>query len=176
MVLTWIVPELGNANFTDTFSKMIKNYIYDQWSFTTGNLAKPASPTGQSNLIEFRRGFPSDLKSLSVTVVQGRTQVREYMQFGQKIQSMQTQVIVTLRVQTLNQDDPDDVLALMEDELVRICGQYQQSAQVSGDMRGVKDLIYEAGERQYLPNDTWDKSEYASMHSILVWYQLSDVQ
>ena len=90
---------------------MILDYIYDQWSLS-GNLAKPATITGINNKIEFRRGFPSDFKSLTVTAVQGRTQVREYIQLGQKRLSMQTQVLITLTVQTINLDDPDDVLKI----------------------------------------------------------------
>ena len=35
---TWIVPELEH-NFIDSFSKMMIDYIYDNWSITTGNAA-----------------------------------------------------------------------------------------------------------------------------------------
>ena len=174
MAFTTVVPELGTY-FTQSFSKMLINHIYNKWSTTTGNLAKPASMEGQTNLIEFKRGFPSEFKSLSVTAVQGITQVREYLQFGQKIVSMQTQVIVTLRVNTMGLDDPDDVLSKMEEELENICFQYQQN-QSTGNMAGIKDLIYEQGRREYMPSDSWDKSEWMSAHSIQMWYQLSDVQ
>ena len=88
---------------------------------------------------------------------------------------MQTQIVATLRVQTLNLDDPDDVLDTMEEELQNICFQYKQSAQ-TGDMKGIKDLIYERGRRLYMPSDQWDKSEWGSEHSIQMWYELHDVQ
>jgi len=171
---TWIVPELEH-NFIDSFSKMMIDYIYDNWSITTGNAAKPATPTGQSNYIEFRRGIPGEFKSISVTTLQQKTLVREIIQFGQKIQMMQTSVTVTLRVMLLTNNSPDDLLHDMEQELTRICGQYQQSQQV-GEMAGIKDLIYEGGERNYLPEDTWDKKEWSSTHLVQMWYQLNDIQ
>lgn len=174
MVETWVVPELGH-NFIDSFSKMLIDKIYEDWSFTTGYLAKPVTPQGQTQSIEFRRGIPGEFKSISVTTLQQRTVVREYIQLGQKIQSMQTGVTVTLRVMLRDIDAPDDYLTDMEQELQRICGQYQQANQV-GELAGIKDLIYEGGERQYLPEDTWDKKEWASTHLVQMWYQLNDIQ
>jgi len=88
---------------------------------------------------------------------------------------MQTGVTVTLRVMLLSNEAPDDLLHDMEQELTRICGQYQQSQQV-GEMAGIKDLIYEGGERNYLPEDTWDKKEWSSTHLVQMWYQLNDIQ
>ena len=171
---TWVVPELGH-NFIDSFSKMLIEKIYDEWSFTTGYLAKPPTPQGQDNTIEFRRGIPGEFKSISVTTLQQRTVVREYIQLGQKMQSMQTGVTVTLRVMLREIGAPDDYLKKMEDELQRICGQYKQMNQV-GEYMGIKDLIYEGGERQYLPEDTWDKKERASTHLVQMWYELHDIQ
>ena len=174
MTFNIVVAELGTY-FTDTFSEMLINYIYNNWTTNTGDLAKPGTMTGESNTIEFRRGFPSDFKQLDVTAIEGETMADQIIQFGQKILTMKTQVIITLRVQALSQDDPDEILSIMEKELRNICLTYKQSAQ-SGDMRGIKDLVYERARRVYLPSDTWDKSEWGSEHSIQMWYQLNDVQ
>ena len=174
MTFTVIVPEL-NAYFTDTFSEMMINHIYNNWTTNTGDLAKPGTMTGEANTIEFRRGFPSEFKQLDVTAIEGETMADQIIQFGQKILTVKTQVIVTVRVQALSQDDPDEILSKMEQELRNICLSYKQSAQ-SGDMRGIKDLVYERARRVYLPSDTWDKSEWGSEHSIQMWYQLNDVQ
>lgn len=174
MAFTVIVPELG-AYFTDTFSEMIINHIYNNWTTNTGDLAKPGTMTGEFNTIEFKRGFPGEFKQLDVTAIEGETNLQQVIQTMQKIVMMTTQVIVTVRVQALQADDPDELLSIMEKEIKNICFQYKQTAQ-SGDMRGIKDLIYERGRRVYLPNDSWDKSEWGSEHSIQMWYQLADVQ
>ena len=169
MVDNWVVPELG-TRFPDSFSKMLIDYIYAQWTYNTGNLAKPATPTGQDNKIEFKRGFPSEFKSLTVNTLQGRTETREIEQLGQKRLSMGTQVLVTLTVQTLDQTDPDDVLTDMEQEISRQAGTY-----IPNSIAGIKDLIFERSERQYLPSDQWDKSQWVASTSILMWYELVDI-
>ena len=150
---------------------MLIDYTFNNWSITTGSLAKPATAQGQSNLLEFRRGFPSEFKMLSVTALQGRTETREIEQLGQKRLSMGTQVILTLRVQTMAQNEPDDILTDMEHEISRQAGTY-----IPNSIPGIKDLIFEKSERQYLPSDEWDKSEWVEATSILMWYELVDVQ
>ena len=59
MPTTWIIPEIS-APFTDSFSKILLDYIYNNWSINTGNLAKPATMTGQNNKIEFNNFISND--------------------------------------------------------------------------------------------------------------------
>lgn len=178
MVNDWVVPELG-TNFTYSFSKMLIGYIYNNWSYTTGNLAKPATMQGQTNIIEFRTGLYSDFKDYQVLTLQGPTRrglpngQNPNLQIGQKHISFLTQVNVTFKVISIELNEPD-LLYDMEKELVRILGQYNQADQ-SGDMRGIKDLFFDQGERQITVNEEFDKSDWRSIWPVTMWYTLQDV-
>ena len=177
MVEVWVVPEL-QSNFTTNFAVMLINYIYDNWSLTglTGveaGLNKPAAKTGQANYIEFRPGIKDEFKTLQVLGLQGRTLVVKHEQSGFKRQSMTTQVWITTLVKVMGKDDTSSLLRKMDQEVGRICGMYRQNNQVSGDMRGIKDLIYEGNDRIYGPKDAFDKSDWETRHSILMWYELA---
>lgn len=160
---------------------MIAKHIFNNWSTTTGVLAKPSTQEGQTQELEFRAGFIDDSKQLQVTVLQGSTRVgmpdgsSGYLQTGQKHNSFLTQVTVTLRATANVMGDISDRLRTMERELINICMQYKQVNQ-TGNMKGIKDLIYEMGDRIYMPEDEFDKSDWRSAHSILLWYTLADVQ
>ena len=176
MVEVWVVPEL-QTNFTTNFSVMLIDYIYSQWSYSglTGpesGLNKPATKTGQTNTIEFRPGLKDEFKTLQVLTRQGRTLVQEHKQDGSwKRQLMTTQVWVTTLVKVIGRDDTGSLLRKMDQKIEEICGMYAQANQTSGDMRGIKDLIYEGNERVYGPKDTFDKSDWESVHSVLMWYE-----
>jgi hypothetical protein len=177
MTEVWVVPELG-TNFTTNFTQMLIDYIYSQWSYTglTGaeaGLNKPGTPTGQSNYIEFRPGIRDDFKTLQVLALQGRTVVVQHEQTGWKRESMTTQVWVTTLTKVIGKDDTSSLLRKMDQEIGRICGTYRQANQSSGDMRGIKDLIYEGNDRIYGPKDAFDKSDWETRHSILMWYELA---
>jgi len=167
---SFIVPELGTS-FPNSFAKMLIDYIYLRWSYTTGVLAKPVAMQGQTQELEFRTGMVSDFKSLQITTLQGPTQVKEIIQTGQKRYSMLTMVAVTLRVSLLQRDSPDPILSDMEKEIRRLCGQYQ----VSNGMTGIKDLIYDGGDRQYMTTDSFDKSDWRSIEKVWMWYEYADV-
>jgi hypothetical protein len=177
MTEVWVCPELG-TNFTENFAVTLINYIYDKWSYTseTGlleGLNKPAEKTGQSNYIEFRPGIKDTFKTLQVLTKQGRTVVVDHIQTGWKRESMTTQVWVTTLVKVAEIDDQTPLLRKMDQEIGRICGMYRQANQVSGDMRGIKDLIYEGNDRVYGPKDQWNKSDWETNHSVLMWYELA---
>jgi hypothetical protein len=157
---------------------MLINYIYDQWSYTglTGiesALNKPATKTGQTTTIEFRPGIKDDFKQLQVLALQGRTVVVDHKQTGWKREEMTTQVLVTTAVKQIGRDDTGSLLRKMDQEIGRICGMYRQANQTTGDMRGIKDLIYEGNDRIYGPKDAFDKSDWETRHSILMWYELA---
>jgi hypothetical protein len=173
----WVNPEL-QTNFTKNFAVMLIDYIYDQWSYTglTGaevGLNKPATKTGQSTYIEFRPGIRDELKTLQVLALQGRTVVVDHKQSGWKREEMTTQVWVTTLIKVQGRDDTGSLLRKMDQEIGRICGTYRQANQSSGDMRGIKDLIYEGNDRIYGPKDAFDKSDWETRHSILMWYELA---
>ena len=175
MTEVWVVPELG-TDFTSNFSIMLRDYIFAQWSYTglTGveiGLNKPATPIGQTNTIEFRAGLKDDFKTLQVLCLQGRTVVQQHLQTGWKREAMTTQILVSTLIKVIGRDDTSSLLRKMDEEIVRICGMYRQSNQTSGDMRGIKDLIYEGSDRIYGPRDQFDKSEWETRHSILMFYE-----
>jgi len=175
MVDTWTVPELGH-NFTENFAVMLINHIYNNWSYTTltgveEGLNKPGTMTGQSTYIEFRPGIKDEYKTLQVLALQGRTVVTDHIQTGYKRELMTTQVWVTTLASVAELDDQTSLLRLMDQEIGRICGQYRQSAQ-TGEMRGIKDLIYEGNDRIYNAKDDFSKAHWETRHSILMWYEL----
>lgn len=179
MTDVWVCPELGH-NFTENFSVMLINHIYDNWSYTglTGaeeGLNKPAEKTGQSNYIEFRPGLKDDFKTLQVLTMQGRTVVVDHIQTGWKRESMTTQVWVTTLIKVAEIDDQTSLLRKLDQEIGRICGTYRQINQ-TGEMAGIKDLIYEGNDRVFGPKDQWNKSDWETRHSVLMWYELAHGQ
>ncbi len=181
MVETWVVPELGH-NFQENFTVMLINHIFNNWSYTTltgdtDALNKPTDPSSQTNYIDFRAGFDDDFKTLEVTALEGDTVVQEQINTGQKRQSMTTEVMVTCKAFIIGRDDVTGFLRMMNQEVQRICGQYKQVNQ-TGEMAGIKDLVYQRGRPQYsiAPPDRSDKSKWTTTHSILMWYELVDIQ
>ena len=81
---------------------------------------------------------------------------------------------VTLKAETPIMGDTSDRLRIMEQELLNICGTYKQTNQ-TGNMAGIKDLIYDQGDRQYMPEDEFDKTDWRSIHNIWLWYELVDI-
>jgi hypothetical protein len=159
---------------------MLIDHIFNNWTTSAGDLAKPSTREGQSNKIEFRAGIIDDNKMLQVTALQGLTRVGQpngssgYLQVGQKAYSMLTQMQVTLKAETPIMGDTSDRLRIMEQELLNICGTYKQTAQ-TGNMAGIKDLIYDQGDRQYMPDDEFDKTDWRSIHNVWLWYELTDL-
>ena len=181
MVETWICPELG-TNFTENFAVMMTNHIYNNWSYTTltgelSGLNKPPAPTAQNNTIDFRAGIDDDFKTLEVTCLEGDTDANQLEQIGQKRVEFLTEIMVTTKAFIIGRDDVTGFLRMMDAEIRRICGQYKQSLQ-TGNMAGIKDLIYRRGRRIYniSPIDMSDKSKWATLHTIQMWYELVDVQ
>ncbi len=171
-----VVPELGTP-FTSNFSVMLRDYIFAQWPYSgltneEVGLNKPTTPTGQSNYIEFRAGLKDDFKTLQVLCLQGRTVVVQHMQTGWKRELMTTQVMVSTLVKVIGRDDTSTLLRKLDQAVNDICVMYRQANQVSGDMRGIKDLIYEGSDRIYGPRDQFDKSEWETRHSILMLYEI----
>lgn len=159
---------------------MLINHIYNNWTTSTGVLAKPAQKDALDNTIDFRAGLIDEDTMLQVTALQGQTRIGQpdgssgYLQTGQKAYSMLTQILVTLKAESPTMGDTSDRLRIMEQEILNICGTYKQSNQ-SGNMRGIKDLIYDTGERVYMPEDDFSKSDWRSVHSIWLWYELTDI-
>jgi len=181
MVETWICPEIGH-NFQDNFAVMMINHIYNNWSYSTltGELSalnKPPIPSGQNNTIDFRAGVQDDFKTLEVTCLESDTNVVDSKQIGRKSLLLTTGVMVTCKAKIIGRDDVTGFLRLMNQEIGRICGQYVQQNQ-TGEMFGIKDLRYQRGRPQYsiAPIDRSDKSEWSSLHTILMWYELRDIQ
>lgn len=178
MTQKFIVPELG-TKFTNNFSVILSDYIYNTWPYSglTGQeegLNKPSNATGQSNYIEFRPGFKREFQKLQVLCSQGRTVVVNHMQTGWKRDAMTTQVWVTTVAQIIGMDDTGSVLRKMDEAIQDVCGMYSQDGQ-TGDMAGIKDLIYEGSDRIYGPRDNFDKSDWETRHSILMFYELQRV-
>jgi len=184
MVETWVCPELG-TNFTENFAVMVINHIYDNWSFTSesgllAGLNKPAYQTHQSNTIDFRPGIPDQFKTLQVCALQDDTEARQpnganpYMMGGQRATSFMTQVNVITQAKIIGRDDTTGLLRKMDAEIVRQCGQYKQMDQ-TGDWKGIKQLFYGKGKRQYGPSDDSDKSDWATVHAVILWYELRDI-
>ena len=178
MVLKYVVDGLDRY-FNDNFTVMLIKWIYDHWSITTGDLAKPANMEGQDNKIEFRTGIKSDLKELQVLTLQGQTRVGQpdgstgYIGTGTNDASFLTQVLVTTKADSGSMYDTSEHLRLMEKEIIEICGLYLQTPKTPNtDMFGIKNIVYDTGDRQYEPNDDFDKSEWDSIHSIWLWYVL----
>jgi hypothetical protein len=172
----WVVPELG-TDFTENFSVMLIDYIYNNWPYTseTGlleGLNKPAAKSGQSNYIEFRAGIKDDFKTLQVLTRQGRTVTVNHMQTGWKRESMTTQVWVTTLIKVAEIDDSTPLLRKLDQAVAKICGMYRQSNQ-TGNMAGIKDLIYEGNDRVYGTKDQWNKSDWMTNHSVLMFYELA---
>ncbi len=181
MVETWICPELGH-NFQENFPVMLIDHIFTNWSYTTltginSGINKPSVPTSQTNTIDFRAGIDDDFKTLQVTALQGDTNIVEHLHTGQKREILTTEIMVTCKAFIMGRDDVTGLLRLMDQEIGRICGQYKQMNQ-SGEMAGIKDLMYQRGRRIYSisPVDMSDKSEWKTVHTILMWYELVDVQ
>lgn len=179
MVLAYVVDQLDRY-FNENFTVMLIKWIYDHWSITTGPLAKPATMEGRSNLIEFRTGIKSDLKTLQVLTLQGQTRIGQpngesgYIGTGTNDASYLTQVLVTTKANSGTMNDTSEHLRLMEKELLQIVGLYLQTPKTPGtDMYGIKNIIYDTGDRQYEPTDDFDKSEWDSIHSIWLWYILT---
>ncbi len=175
MTEVWVVPEL-QRNFNENFAVMLIDHIYNNWSFTglTGDeegLNKPLTKTGQTNYIEFRPGIKDEFKTIEVLTLQGRTMVVEHLQTGWKREKMTTQVWVTTKIRVSEIDDSTTLLRKMDQEIGRICGMYRQANQ-TGEMAGIKDLIYEGNDRVYGPKDQWNKSDWETRHSILMFYEL----
>ena len=176
MTEVWVNPEL-QTNFTENFAVMLIKHIYNNWSYTTltggeEGLNKPAEMTGATNYIEFRPGIKDEFKTLQVLALQGRTMVVEHKQTGWKREIMTTQVWVTTLVKVAEIDDQTSLLRKMDQEIGRICGMYRQANQ-TGNMKGIKDLIYEGNDRVYGPKDQWNKSDWETRHSILMFYELA---
>lgn len=156
---------------------MLIDHIYDNWSYTalTGaeeGLNKPAQKVAHTNYIDFRPGIKEELKTLQVLTLQGRTVVVDHIQTGWKRQVMTTQVWVTTLARVIGRDDTGSILRKMDQEIGRICGMYRQVNQ-TGEMAGIKDLIYEGNDRVYGPKDRFDKSDWETRHSILMLYELA---
>ena len=184
MVETWICPELG-TNFTENFTVMLINHIYNNWSFTSetgilSGLNKPAIITGQNNTIDFKPGIPDSFKTLQVCALQDDTEARQpngaspYMMGGQRAISFMTQVNVITATKIMGRDDTTGLLRKMEQEIVRQCGQYKQGEQ-TGNMAGIKQLFYGKGKRQYGPSDDSDKDDWSTVHAVVLWYELRDI-
>jgi hypothetical protein len=183
MTFNFICPDFYPQRYFNTnFSITLIDYIFDHWTTTTGMIAKPSTRAGQSNTIDFRAGIIDDNKQLQVTVLQGLTRIGQpngssgYLQVGQKAYSMLTQMQVTLKAESPVMGDTSDRLRIMEQELLNICGTYKQQSDTvpTKDIYGIKDLVYDTGERIYLPEDEFDKSDWRSIHSIWLWYELAD--
>lgn len=171
----WICPELGH-NFEENFAVMLINHIFNNWPYTglTGQeegLNKPATATGAGNYIEFRAGIEDEYKTLEVLALQGRTVTVDHINNGWKNDIFTTQVWVTTKIKVAEIDDSTTLLRRLDQAVSKICGMYRQASQ-TGEMRGIKDLIYEGNDRIYGPKDQWNKSDWKTRHSILMWYQL----
>jgi hypothetical protein len=152
---------------------MLIDYIYSKWTTSTGDLAKPATMQGQSNKIEFREGLVSDFKSLQVLTLEDRTQAITYEQTGQNRILLQTDVMVTVKAVTM----PMNVatyLNVMDQEIINIAGTYRSAVRAGNGITGIKDLVYNGRQRIYKETDTFDKSDWRSVHSIGMLYELVD--
>jgi len=181
LTFNFVSPRIGRY-FNTNFSVLLINYIYNNWTTSTGVLAKPASMDALGNTIDFRAGIIDEDTMLQVTTLQGQTRVGQpdgnsgYLQTGQKEMSFLTQIFVTLKAESPTMGDTSDRLRVMEQELLNICGTYKQSNQTPGtDMYAIEDLIYDTGERIYMPEDDFDKTDWRSVHTIWLWYILADI-
>ena len=182
MPTTWIVPELGAAYFTQPFENLLIQYIYDEWSLVNPNLpVKPALMQGADSDIHFRPGYLADQPTYQILCIQRQTErVGDPLMIGQTALSLITTCEVLVRMKRLTPANADDDMALgidpelwnMEQEVLRIVGQYQQNPQ---DIPGIKNLLYLGHQRLDEPNPTWSKSEWRTLFRIGMWYEVRDV-
>ena len=179
MTVTFIVPELGNAYFSEPFENMLIQYIYDKWSIS--DPAKPSLMQGADEDIVFRPGYLADQPSYQVLAIQRETQnVGDPLMIGATALSLMTICEVLVRMKRLlpaNADEDENLgiepqLWNMEQEVLRIVGQYKKVPQ---DIAGIKNLIYLGHQRLDEPNPTWSKSEWRTLFKIGLWYEVRDV-
>jgi len=181
MVVTWIVPELGNNYFTEPFENMLIQYIYDEWSIADPQ--KGASMQTSESDIVFRPGYLAEQPTYQVLAIQRQTEPvgDNPLMISRTALSLMTTCEVLLRMKRLvsaNADEDEMQLGIdpqlwnMEQEVLRIVGQYGKNPQ---DIAGIKNMLYLGHQRLDEPNPTWSKSEWRTLFRIGLWYEVRDV-
>src|SRR5687768_3836905 len=138
MVVTWIVPELGAAYFTEPFENLLIQYIYDKWSLVDPKFPeKPALMQGATEDIHFRPGYLAEQPTYQILCIQRQTErVSDPLMIGMTAYLMLTTCEVLVRMKRLlpaNADEDEAQLGIepelwnMEQEVLRIVGQYGQN-------------------------------------------------
>src|ERR1043165_647220 len=141
MTTTWICPDISATEyFTEPFENLLIKYIYDKWSLTDPKFPeKPDSMQGADEDIHFRPGYLAEQPTYQILAIQRQTE-RDGppLMIGQTSYSMLTTCEVLVRMKRLvsaNADEDEDFLGIdpelwnMEQEVLRIVGQYGQSQQ-----------------------------------------------
>lgn len=168
---TFIVPET-NTDFTSTLEGLLIQYIYDKWSFTTGDIAKPTT-FPSSDKLSFRVGFFDFSRPYEVNCLQTET-VPTWWDNGRRRVQLLTTVEVHLRMDRIDRDaiKADPQLAQMEFEIMRIALQYNKSTQ---DIPGIKDLIWIGQSRNYNVSDEYSLTDWRSIVRINMQYEKVNV-
>ena len=180
MVVTWIVPELGNNYFTEPFENMLIQYIYDEWSISDPQ--KGASMQTSESDIVFRPGYLAEQPTYQVLAIQRETQntTENPLMLGVSAWLLLTVCEVLVRMKRLvsaNADEDEMQLGIdpqlwnMEQEVLRIVGQYGKRP---ADIPGIKNLIYLSHQRLDEPNPSWSKSEWRTLFRIGMLYEVRD--
>lgn len=118
----------------------------------------------------FRIGFPDHTKPYEITALQTNTTADPLQgpNFG-RVYEFTTTVQISIFVKRLNRDNVDPQLGNMEREVQQVICQYK-----SGDISKVRDIIYEGQERIYNANDSYAKSEWRTVVTVSVKYEIQN--
>jgi len=121
-----------------------------------------------TDFLGYRIGFPDHSKPYEITCLERETTIGR-LTFHQPaaVYEFTTRWEINIFTKRLSRDNVDPQLGNMEREVQRIICQFK-----SGDIPGVRDLIYQGQERIYTSNDNWASSEWRSRVSVLMKYEV----
>jgi hypothetical protein len=156
-----VVPIL-QTDFTNDVEDMLINYVKANWVAVEPVAAE----------IGFRPGLFNYHRPYEVCALQTVT-VPTKLNTGMGYKFI-TDVPVALRARRLTTDDnptkPLQILVQMESELQRIIFK-----SIMYSIPGIDRLIYDGFDRVYEANDTYAKSEWASLHRVKMLYQKAKI-
>lgn len=169
MVSTFGVPELALSptdvpDFERDFDEMVRDYIYTEYALTDPD--KTAA-----NTIKFKVGFFDYKLSYEIAILQRETDPPQYSNAA-RIAFTHTTMEIHMRMKRLSRSETEisPQLGRMEREIERIAMQYR-----TGDIAGIKAMIWAGSERIYNAGDSFAQSDWRSMVRVRLQYQKVDI-